>query len=121
MQDFKSLKVWQVAHHLTLRIYSITRKFPREEQFGLTSQIRRCASSIPANIAEGCGRDSKRDFARFLDISGGSANELEYHLLLVRDLNMIETTEYDELVAQLIEVRKMLTAFVQRLRADEKS
>jgi four helix bundle protein len=77
MQDFKSLKVWQAAHRLTLEIYGATRSFPREEQYGITSQIRKCASSIPANIAEGCGREGKRDFARFLDIAGGSANELE--------------------------------------------
>jgi four helix bundle protein len=116
MQDFKALKVWQSAHQLTLRVYQVTRGFPREEQFGLTSQIRRCAASIAANIAEGCGREGRRDFARFLDIAGGSANELEYHLLLARDLNLLPPSEHDALALHLTEVRKMLTAFVQRLR-----
>ena len=87
MQDFRDLKVWQKSHQLTLEVYRSTATFPREELYGLTSQIRRASSSIPANIAEGCGRNSPNELRRFLEIAMGAASELEYHLLLARDLN----------------------------------
>jgi four helix bundle protein len=86
MQDFRNLLVWQKSHELVLEIYRISRDFPREELFGLTSQMRRCAVSVPSNIAEGCGRGSDPDFARFLIIAMGSCSELEYQVLLSRDL-----------------------------------
>ncbi len=89
MKDFKSLKVWHKAHQLTLLVYALTRTFPREEMYGLTSQIRRAAASIPANIAEGSGRRSDGELRRFLQIARGSASELEYHLLLARDLGFL--------------------------------
>jgi four helix bundle protein len=116
MQDYRNLKVWQVAHRLVLEIYRCTRKFPKEELYGLTSQVRRAAASVPANIAEGAGRQGTRDFARFLDIASGSINELEYHLLLARDLDLLSHAEHDDLSGRAAEVRKMLTAFTQRLR-----
>ena len=89
MKDFHDLKVWQKAHALTLTVYRITADFPRQEQYGLTSQLRRASSSIPANLAEGCGRNSDAEFIRFCTIAAGSASELEYHLLLAHDLKLI--------------------------------
>ena len=80
MRDFKGLKVWQRSHRLTVEVYKATEAFPHHERFGLTNQMRRACLSIPANIAEGCGRTSQRDFGRFLQMSVGSVNELEYHL-----------------------------------------
>jgi four helix bundle protein len=118
MQDFKSLKVWQKAHQLTLNVYKATAGFPPEERYGLTSQTRRACASIPANIAEGCGRDSDAEFARFLLISMGSASELEYHLLLSHDLGFLASTDCDPLSENLAEVKRMLNAFIQKLRAN---
>src|SRR5882762_7278805 len=89
MRPFRELVVWRKAHRLTLELYKITRTFPREEQYGLTSQMRRAAASICANIAEGCGRGTARDFARFIQMALGSASELEYHLVLAADLGFI--------------------------------
>ena len=86
MRDFREMKVWREVHQLTLAIYKVTTDFPREEVYGLTSQIRRACATIPANIAEGCGRNSVVEFARFLHIAMGSASELDYHLMLARDL-----------------------------------
>ncbi len=118
MRDFRNLKVWQKAHELTLVVYRETKRFPRDELYGLTSQLRRGASSIPANIAEGCGRSTDRDFARFLDIAAGSGSELEYHLLLSRDLGLLEQPAYEDLHGRTTEVKRMLTGLIQRLRAD---
>jgi four helix bundle protein len=87
MRDFRTRKVWQKAHQVTLRVYGATRTFPKDELYGLTSQIRRYAASIPTNVAEACGRSGGAEFARFLNIAMGSASELEYQLLLARDLN----------------------------------
>ncbi|HLF77604.1 MAG TPA: four helix bundle protein, partial [Dehalococcoidia bacterium] len=95
MRDFRKLDVWDRAHKLTLSIYSVTGSYPRDEVYGLTSQTRRAASSIPANIAEGCGRESNADLARFLHIAFGSASELEYHLILARDLEYITQADFD--------------------------
>ncbi len=116
MKDFKDLKVWVKAHEVTLAIYQNTRGFPREEIYGLTSQMRRAAVSIAANIAEGCGRRSDAELHRFLQIARGSASELEYHLLLARDLRFITEIEFKRLEARVVEVQRMLTSLVQRLR-----
>jgi four helix bundle protein len=89
MKDFRQLKVWEKSHELALAIYHITAAFPREETYGLASQIRRAASSIPSNIAEGCGRNGDAELARFCIIARGSASELEYQLLLGRDLKLL--------------------------------
>ena len=118
MRDFRGLKVWEKAHHLTVAVYEATATFPRNELYGLTSQIRRSCVSIPANIAEGCGRDGDVELARFLQISMGSASELEYHLLLARDLDLLKTSDYDRLRSETTEVKRMLTSFIQKLRAE---
>jgi four helix bundle protein len=118
MQDYRNLKVWERAHQLTLALYKVTSQFPKEELYGLTSQVRRACSSIPANVAEGCGRNSDAELARFLQIAMGSASELDYHLLLVRDLKFMSTRDYEQLGTELSEVRRMLNAFIQKLRAN---
>lgn len=117
MRDFRQLKVWAKAHELTIAVYKATRSFPKEELYGLTSQIRRSCESIPANIAEGCGRTGGAELARFLNIAMGSASELEYHLLLSHDLGLIEATKYQQLAAGVVELKRMLTSFVQKLKA----
>ncbi|MDY7006605.1 MAG: four helix bundle protein [Cyanobacteriota bacterium] len=118
MRDFKELKVWVKAHHLTLAVYQATSTFPATELYGLTSQTRRSCASIPANIAEGCGRSGDAELRRFLQIAMGSASELEYHLLLARDLNLIKASEYESLVENVIEVKRMLASFIKKLRAE---
>jgi len=116
MKDFKELKVWAKAHELTVAIYSLTRTFPKDEIYGLTSQVRRSAASIGANIAEGCGRRSDGEFSRFLQIARGSASETEYHLLLARDLRFLSESEYESMVRKIVEVQRMLTSLVQRVQ-----
>ena len=118
MKDFRDLKVWEKARQLTLAVYKATAAFPKDEMYGLTSQIRRSCASVPANIAEGCGRGSDAEFARFLQIAMGSASELEYHLLLARDLSLFQQTKYENLGQEVIEVKRMLTSFPQKLNAD---
>ena len=118
MKDFRQLKVWEKAHLLVLAVYSSTAQFPREETYGLASQIRRAATSIPSNIAEGCGRDGDPELARFCTIARGSASELEYQLLLARDLKLIPSNDYEQLAQQVIEIKRMLTVLVQKLKAD---
>jgi len=116
MEDFKDLKVWTKAHQLTLVLYQQTRFFPKDEIYGLTSQIRRASSSIGANIAEGCGRRSDPEMRRFVQIARGSANELEYHLLLARDLQFLTVDEFKDLEARTLEIQRMLASLVQRLQ-----
>jgi len=94
MQNFKELKVWEKAHQITLSIYKVSAKFPKEEIYSLTNQLRRAASSIPANIAEGCGKNTQADLANFLNISLGSANETEYFLILSKDLDYLTEEEF---------------------------
>jgi len=118
MKDFHERKVWQKAHQLTLAVYQVTATFPREELYGLTSQLRRCSSSIPANLAEGCGRNGDAEFARFSSIAMGSASELEYHLLLAKDLKLIKPKDHAELSQRATELKRMLTALLQKLTAD---
>ena len=115
-RDFKGLQVWQKSHELTTRVYKATMGFPRSEVYGLTSQIRRSAVSIPSNIAEGCGRGGEVELARFFQIAMGSASELEYQLILARDLEYLTREEHDELSSKVIEIKRMLTAYAQRLR-----
>jgi len=118
LQNFRDLKVWEKAHTLALATYAATANFPAAERFGLTSQMRRAAASVPANIAEGCVRSSHRDFARFLHTAMGSASELEYFVLLARDLKFVDGEMHDRLVRDLQEVKRMLTALIARLKAD---
>jgi four helix bundle protein len=116
MKGFKELKVWQNAHAMTIAVYGTTRTFPREELYGLTRQLRRSAASIGANIAEGCGRQSDGEMARFLQIARGSASEIEYHFMLARDLHYLREEEFRELSCQADELQRMLTALIQRFR-----
>ena len=116
MKDFKDLRVWAKAHSLTIDIYRATREFPKEELFGLTSQMRRCASSIGANIAEGSGRKSDGELTRFLHIARGSAAELEYHLLLAHDLSLLPDSKHHLLAKQTDEVQRMLTSLIQQVQ-----
>jgi len=117
MQDFRKLTVWQKAHQITLEVYASSQAFPSRELYGITSQLRRACVSIAANIAEGCGRGSDRDFARFLQIAMGSACEAEYFLLLTRDLHMLGAVPHQHLWERLIEVKKMLASLLLRLKA----
>ena len=116
MMDFKQLKVWAKAHEMTLGVYRATKHFPREELFGMTSQMRRAASSMGANIAEGCGRRCDGDLARFLHIARGSATELECHLLLARDLELLPVDRFSALAMQVDEIQRMLTTLIQRVQ-----
>jgi four helix bundle protein len=118
VKDFRELKVWQKAHELTLAVYEITAGFPKDERYGLTSQLRRACASIPANLAEGCGRSGDAEFARFSSIAMGSASELEYHLLLARDLKLIPAVRHADLEGRTTELKRMLTALFRKLRAD---
>jgi four helix bundle protein len=118
VKDFRTLKVWEKAHELALAVYSETRTFPREELYGLVIQIRRAAFSVPSNIAEGCGRGSDADFARCLRIAMGSASEVEYQLLLARDLAMLSGPIHERLALQTTEVKRMLTSLISKLTAD---
>lgn len=118
MRDFRDLLVWQKAHEVTLGIYRATGGFPKDEQFGLTAQVRRSAESIAANIAEGCGRDGEAEFSRFLQISMGSASETEYHLLVAKDLGYLATSDHGELSGRVEEVKRMLAGLIRKLRAD---
>ena len=118
MQSFRNLKVWEKAHVLTLDVYKSSKSFPRDEQYGLTSQMRRSSASIGANIAEGCCRKGDTELGRFLQIAMGSASELEYHLLLARDLEVMKSLDYQRLSCEVIEVKRMLASLIHKLRAD---
>ena len=107
VKDFRDLQVWQKAHQLTLSVYRLTASFPREEQYGLMTQLRRASSSIAANLAEGCGRNGDAELARFCSIAMGSASELDYHLLLARDLTLLNATDYADLAQHTTEVKRM--------------
>ena len=110
MRNFKNLYVWQKSHEFVLEIYKITKDFPNEEKFGLTSQIRRATTSIALNIAEGCGRKTEKEFANFLNISFGSCSEVEYAILLCKDLNFITEKKYNDIDNKLSEIKKMFSA-----------
>ena len=117
MKDFRNLKVWDRSHKLTLKIYGITRTFPVEEIYGLKSQMRRASVSIPTNIAEGCGRNSDAELARFLEIAMGSASELEYLVLLSKELNFLHNAVYNSLTAEIIEIKQMLGTLIKKIRS----
>jgi four helix bundle protein len=113
VKDFRELNVWQKAHELALVVYQVTASFPREELYGLTTQMRRAGTSIAANLAEGCGRTGDAELSRFCSIALGSASELQYFLLLARDLQLLQAGDHD----RLAEVKRMLTGFLQKLKA----
>lgn len=117
MQDFRDLRVWQKAHALTLAVYRESARFPREERYGLTSQLRRAAASIGANLAEGRCRQTDPDFRRFVGIALGSAAEVDNFLLLARDLKFLADEAYDPLAREVDEVKKMLTSLQGKLLA----
>ena len=116
MRNFQELSIWQRSHQFTLKIYLLTRTFPNDELYGLTSQIRRSSASVPTNIAEGCGRNSDAELKRFLTIASGSISELEYQVLLSKDISYLPLNIYQELTTEIIEIRKMIYAFIQKLK-----
>jgi four helix bundle protein len=116
LKDFKELKVWHKAYDLALAVYEVSRSFPREEMYGLTSQLRRASVSVGANIAEGCGRRSDGELVRFLQIARGSASEIEHHLLLARDLKFLEAATHQDIEKRLQEVQRMLTSLVSSIQ-----
>jgi four helix bundle protein len=116
MRNYRDLRVWDEAHRLTLAAYKATQGFPKEERYGLTSQIRRASASIAANLAEGCGRRSDGEMARYVQIAMGSGAELSYHLLLARDLGILRDEEHAELVANVERILRMLSALSAKVR-----
>ncbi len=119
MRDYKKYQVWEKSHALVLDIYRITKTFPEEEKFNLVSQLNRVALSIPTNIVEGCGRESDKEFARFLHISSGSAFELEYLLIVSKDLKILNPGSAQILLAEINEIKKMLFSLIQKLKTKQ--
>jgi four helix bundle protein len=118
MRNFRNLKVWKKSHELVLSVYNSTTSFPKEELYGLVSQLRRSALSIPSNIAEGCGRNTQSQMAHFLNISLGSASELEYQILLAKDLKFINEPVFLEQTEKVHTIKRMLTSLLQKVSAD---
>jgi four helix bundle protein len=115
MRDFKKLIVWERSHNFVLTLYRLTRLFPKEELYGITSQLRRAVISIPANIAEGSGKQTEKEFARYLSIAAGSASETEYLLILSKDLQFIEESASNDLIIEINEIKKMLNALITKI------
>ncbi|MEM7144252.1 MAG: four helix bundle protein [Verrucomicrobiota bacterium] len=118
MKNFRKLKVWQQSHQFVLALYPLTKSFPNDELYGLTSQLRRSAVSIPSNIAEGCGRQGDAELGRFCQIAMGSASEAEYQLELARDLEFLPEKSYASLNDNLLEIKKMLNGLIKKLNAN---
>ncbi|MFQ5633355.1 MAG: four helix bundle protein [bacterium] len=116
MRDFRTVNSWHKAHALTIKVYKITKDFPREELYGITSQLRRACSSIPTNIAEGCGRETEAELCRFSYIAMGSASETECLFILTKDLKYISDTQYRELSNDIVEIKKIITGYIQKLK-----
>jgi four helix bundle protein len=116
MRDFRQLRVWEESHGLTLKVYQITKVFPKEELFNLINQMRRSSSSIPTNIAEGCGRETNKDYAHFLQIALGSSYELDYQILLAKDLNYIDGKIYSELNDKVDKIKRQLAILIKKVR-----
>jgi len=121
MKDLHDLHVWERSHKLTLAVYDATLKFPREELYGLTSQIRRCAVSVGANIAKGCGKIGNNEFQRFLQIAAGSASELVYELLLAKDLGYLTQSDHSKIADELTQIRKMLSSLLRKVNVERKA
>ncbi|MDX2109456.1 MAG: four helix bundle protein [Verrucomicrobiota bacterium] len=119
MKDFRKLAVWEKSHRLTMGIYRITQSFPKEENYGLTSQIRRASASIPTNIAEGCGRSTDVELARFCEIAMGSASEFEYQLFLASELTYTDPATYGMFEQDIVEIKRMLSALIIKLRRNK--
>src|SRR5690242_16493760 len=118
MRDFRELTVWQKAHNLTLEVYEETTRFPHDERFGLTTQVRRAAVSITMNIAHGAGKAERHEFVRCLRNAHGLGSELEYLLLVARDLEILNAPRYDKLQASLVETKKMITGLAKRVMSE---
>lgn len=118
MKDYRKLTVWEKAHRLVLEVYKLTCTYPREEQFNLISQLRRAATSVPTNIVEGCGRFTRKDFAKFLQDAFGSAQEIEYLLFLSSELNYMDNEKYNVINAQVNEVKAMLLSLLEKIRRE---
>lgn len=118
LRNYRELVVWQRAHRLTVDLYELTARFPNSEMYSLTSQIRRAAASIGANLAEGCGRWSEGELNRFVLIAMGSASELDYHLFLASELKFLSQPDYARSTNELTQIRKMLTSLKVRLKAN---
>ena len=116
MKDFHDMQVWKKAHDLTIKIYHATASFPKDELFGLVSQLRRAAVSIPSNIAEGCGRGGSTELKRYLEIAAGSSSEVEYQILLAHDLKYIDDECYASLNSQIIEIKRMIATYIRKIR-----
>ena len=116
MVDYKKYKVWQRSHKLVLEMYSVTKEYPKTELFVLVSQMNRAAISIPTNIAEGCGRETQKELIRFLYIASGSAHELDYLLLVSKELSFIKESKADELIKEIDEIKKMLAALIRTIQ-----
>ena len=117
MQDYHNLTMWQRSHSLTVEIYKITQEqFPKEELFGQTNQIRRAAASIPTNIAEGCGRNSRAELSQYLNIAAGSASEVEYEILLAKDTGYLTPEQFTALSKEICEIRSMIKKYMIQLR-----
>ncbi len=121
MQDFKKLRVWEKSHQLALCVYQLTANFPQFEQYGLTSQIRRSAVSIAANIAEGCGRQTSNEMKQYLTVALGSASETEYHFLLAHDLGYINKEDYERLLNEITGIKQMLTSLIKTIKEKQSS
>jgi four helix bundle protein len=118
MQDFKKLNIWKKAHQLTLEVYSATKTFPTDETYGLRTQMRRASSSIGINIAEGCGTTGQLELRRYLRVSMGSASELEYELLLARDLRLLSDSDHRRLTGQVVDIKRMTAALIRKLKTE---
>jgi four helix bundle protein len=116
MRDFRQLNVWEEAHNLALEVYRITKNFPKEELFALTNQLRRAVVSIPSNIAEGCGRGTNKEYAQFIQIAMGSAYEVDYQLLLSKDLGYLEKVEYEKLNDRIDKIKRQLASLLKKIR-----
>ncbi|MBU2949100.1 four helix bundle protein [Tamlana agarivorans] len=115
MRDFKKYDIWNLSHVFTLKIYALTKSFPSEELYGVTSQLRRASSSIPTNISEGCGRDSDPEFNRFLTIASGSASEVEYLIILSKDLKYIDEASFNQLSNEINTIKRKIYSLKQKL------
>ena len=120
MRDFRKLEIWKRSHKAALLLYKVTQEFPTEEKYGLTNQIRRAGVSLPSNIAEGCGHESKKEFARYLQLAAASTSELQYQLILVHELFYLQEDQYEELANIIEELKKMIFVCTKRIRAGSK-
>jgi len=115
MRNFQKLEVWKKSHGFTLAVYQLTANFPNAERYGLTSQIQRASASIGANLAEGCGRETDADYRRFVQMAAGSACEVEYHLILAKDLSLMDKRTYEALYDDINEIKRMLCGLTHYL------